>query len=114
MSQAYESARKETSGVRTYILTAYYLLTEKFSLSTAVFGVVLMLFGVALAPSSKTVFGIPLPTGAAINGVLGGLWPTHGLLSAMVVTWGATFLLLGLGVYAILWGTRLYGQYVRS
>lgn len=114
MSQAHESARQEASGFRTYLLTAYYLLTEKLSLTATFFGVLLVLLGVTFAPSSKTVSGIPLPTGGTINGVLGGLWPTHGLLSAMVVTWGATIALFGLVVYGVLWGNRLYGQFVRS
>lgn len=86
MSQALESARHDSSGVRTYFLALYYLIAGNFSLFLVVFGAALIVLGATVMPS------------------------VHPTFAAMFGLWGVTLIIFGLLAYTILWANKTYAK----
>ena len=90
MLNAMESASQETSGVRMYLLAAYYLMAGNFSLTISFFGVVLVVLGATVISRY------------------------HDIFAGMFGVWGATLFIFGIVAYVLLWANKLYAQRVAS
>lgn len=97
MSLAMETARRESSGWRMYVLAAYYAATGNVSLLIAGLGGVQILLGIGL-----TWY---LPDGYEGN---------MAIMAGFMGIWGITLILLGLGSYGILWANKIYGRAVHG
>jgi len=97
MSTAMETARRESSGWRMYVLAAYYLATGNVSLLIAGIGVFQLLLGLGIDASLEAGYEGNM---AIMAGYLG--------------IWGLTLILLGLGSYGILWANKVYGRAVHG
>ena len=93
MSQAFERAQSETSGVQTYLLAGYYAFAGNFSLVVAVFGLLVVGFGATVL------------NGTVLDGAL-----QHEVLAAMFGVWGTSFFVLGVLIYALFWASDLYAR----
>lgn len=91
MSKAIQTARRESSGWRMYLLAGYYLLTAKFSLTVAFLGVLLIGFG-ALVDAS----GVGENNASVMAGMFG--------------IWGASLVVLGLLAYGVLFANKKYAE----
>lgn len=85
-----ESARQESSGIHMYLLTAYFLIARKFSLSVVLFGVILIILGATVIRQYHEVF------------------------AGMFGVWGVTMIVLGLLAYVLLWANKRYMERVAS
>jgi hypothetical protein len=82
-----ERAREQSSGVKMYLLAAYYLAMANLSLTTMLGGVVVVAIGAL---------------------VLDGL---HAVFAGMFGIFGVSFVVLGALSYALLWANKLYAMY---
>lgn len=97
MTVAMETARREASGWKVYVLGAYYLVTGNVSLSLAGFGVLEIVAGIAL------------------DGYLGpGYEGNMAIIAGYLGIWGVTFVIIGLGAYGALWANKAYGRAVHG
>jgi membrane-bound ClpP family serine protease len=90
MIKAMESASQETSGVRVYLLAAYYLMAGNFSLTVSFFGVIVIVLGATVISQY------------------------HAVYAGMFGVWGASMFVFGLVMYTLLWANKLYMQRVAS
>ncbi len=81
-----ENARLEADGVSRYLLAAYYLLTNTFSITIAVIGVLFIAIGRFVLP------GI------------------HDVMAGMFGVWGVSLVLFGVLMYIALWLNKLYAR----
>jgi polyferredoxin len=90
MIKAMESASQETSGVRVYLLAAYYLMAGNFSLTVSFSGVIVVVLGATVISQYHSIF------------------------AGMFGVWGASMVVFGLMMYTLLWANKLYMQRVAS
>lgn len=95
MSKAIQTARRESSGWRMYLLAGYYLSTTKFSLTVAFGGVLLIGLGAVVHPIMDSV-------GRGSENVE--------VMAGMFGIWGASLVLLGLVAYGILFANKKYAE----
>lgn len=89
-------ARQMSSGYKQYLLALYYVLTAKFSLTFAGFGVFLMLVGAATDPLGPAEYNYGVHPVDAFSGIIG------------VV--GFSFVVFGLTIYLVLLINRKIGE----
>lgn len=94
MSLAIETARRETTGWKVYVLAAYYWIASNLALSAVGAGIV----QVAIAFGIDAVYGPDQGNISVLAGYLG--------------IWGVSMIIIGLVVYAAFWLNRFYGQRV--
>lgn len=83
MSQALSKAGRNTSGIRQYVLAAYYLAAGNLSLTSMGVGAIVIAFG-----------GLVI---TQYNAVLG----------PMIAIFGGTIVVVGAIAYTVLWGNRI-------
>lgn len=86
MSYAMQRAEEQSSGIRLYLLAAYYLAAGHLSVTTILFGGLLILIAAT---------------------VLSGL---HDVFAGMFGIWGVTFILFGAVAYLFLLANRIYAH----
>lgn len=94
MGVAIETARRETSGWKIYVLALYYFVARNVAISAAVFGV------------------LQIGLGLLIHVRVGSDEGNISILAGFFGVWGATLVVLGLATYGAFWANKLYGQRV--
>lgn len=105
-----ERARQETSGFKVPLLAAYYFVMGNYSLIVILSGLGMMAYGATI------LSGRPAALFEVLSQLPDALWilrfpiVEHQVFAGMFGVWGASFVLIGVAAYAVLWANQLYAR----